>query len=221
MDPRLGERRGPGDPRARPRRSGRDEEIDEATELLLAIMERPRIRGAPRPPVRPDTPLTSSALLVNGTDQPRVGLEVIKELASAESVDLISAFIKWNGLRVVRGALEALLARGGQVRVITTTYVGATDRRAIDELVRMGADVRVSYDTRTTRLHAKAWLFNRGHLSTAYIGSSNLSKSALTTASSGTFASRRSEQPHLIDTLRGDVRGLLERPVLRGVRPRA
>ena len=126
---------------------GPDDEIDEATELLLAIMERPRDPRPPRAPARPDTPLTSSALLVNGTDQPRVGLEVIKEMASAESVDLISAFIKWNGLRVVRGALETLLARGGRVRVITTTYIGATDRRAIDELVRMGAEVRC----RTTR----------------------------------------------------------------------
>lgn len=98
-----------------------DEEIDEASELLLAIMERPRDPRPPRAPARPDTPLTSSALLVNGTDQPRVGLEVIKELASAESVDLISAFIKWNGLRVVREALQGLLTRGGRLRVITTT----------------------------------------------------------------------------------------------------
>jgi superfamily II DNA or RNA helicase len=191
---------------------GRDEEIDEATELLLAIMERPRDPRPPRPPVRPDTPLTSSALLVNGTDQPRVGLEIIKELASAESVDLISAFIKWNGLRVVRGALETLLARGGRVRVITTTYIGATDRRAIDELVRMGAQVRVSYDTRMTRLHAKAWLFNRGHLSTAYIGSSNLSKSALIDGLEWNVRIARSEQPHLVDTFAATFEGYWNDP---------
>ena len=170
-------------------------------------MERPLDPRPPRAPVRPDTPLTSSALLVNGTDQPRVGLEVIKELASAESVDLISAFIKWHGLRVVRGALQDLLARGGRLRVITTTYIGATDRRAIDELVRMGAEVRVSYDTRMTRLHAKAWLFNRRPLSTAYIGSSNLSRSALLDGLEWNVRISQSEQPHLIDTFAATFEG--------------
>jgi superfamily II DNA or RNA helicase len=189
-----------------------DEEIDEASELLLAVMERPKDPRPPRAPARPDTPLTSSALLVNGTDQPRVGLEVIKELASAESVDLISAFIKWNGLRVVREALQGLLKRGGRLRVITTTYIGATDRRAIDELVRMGADVRVSYDTRMTRLHAKAWLFNRRLLSTAYIGSSNLSKSALLDGLEWNVRISRSEQPHLIDTFAATFEGYWNDP---------
>ncbi len=63
--------------------------------------------------------------------------------------------------------------------MLTTTYTGSTERRALDELAELGADVRVSYDTTTTRLHAKAWLFHRhsGH-STAYIGSSNLTHSA-------------------------------------------
>ena len=69
--------------------------------------------------------------------------------------------------------------------MLTTVYLGATDRRALDWLVAHGAEVRVSYDTRRTRLHAKAWLFHRPGLSgsppasTAYIGSSNLSTAAL------------------------------------------
>ena len=138
------------------------EEIIQSSELLLAVMEPSTTPAGPQAPERPDTPLTSSALLVNGTGQPRLGLEIIKELASAESVDLISAFIKWHGFRVVEKALRELVGRGGQLRIITTTYIGATDRRAIDALVDLGAEVRVSYDTRMTRLHAKAWLFDAG-----------------------------------------------------------
>ena len=177
-----------------------DDEIDPASELLLAVMEPSATPLPPRAPERPDTPLTSSALLVNGTGQPRLGIEIIKELASAESVDLVSAFIKWHGFRVVEKALRELVGRGGRLRIITTTYIGATDRRAIDALVDLGAEVRVSYDTRMTRLHAKAWLFRRGPLSTAYIGSSNLSKSALLDGLEWNVRISRSEQPHLVDT---------------------
>ncbi len=176
------------------------DEIDPASELLLAVMRPSTTPMPPHAPERPDTPLTSSALLVNGTGQPRLGLEIIKELASADSVDLISAFIKWHGFRVVEKALRELVGRGGQLRIIATTYIGATDRRAIDALVDLGAEVRVSYDTRMTRLHAKAWLFRRGQLSTAYIGSSNLSRSALLDGLEWNVRISRSEQPHLVDT---------------------
>ena len=65
------------------------------------------------------------------------------------------------------------------LRVLTTTYTGSTEARALDELSEAGADVRVSYDTTGTRLHAKAWLLHRqSGFSTAYIGSSNLTHSA-------------------------------------------
>jgi hypothetical protein len=66
--------------------------------------------------------------------------------------------------------------------VLTTTYTGSTEGRALDALRDLGAEVRVSYDTSTTRLHAKAWHFHRrSGFSTAYIGSSNLTHSAQVT----------------------------------------
>ncbi len=68
---------------------------------------------------------------------------------------------------------------GKALRILTTTYTNSTEQRALDELEKLGAEVRVSYDTSSTRLHAKAWLFHReSGYSTAYIGSSNLSHSA-------------------------------------------
>ena len=68
------------------------------------------------------------------------------------------------------------------MRLLTTTYTNSTEARALDELVGIGVDVRVSYDTTTTRLHAKAWLFHRHRrATTAYIGSSNLTHSAQVT----------------------------------------
>jgi hypothetical protein len=69
-----------------------------------------------------------------------------------------------------------------RLRILTTTYTGATEARALDELARLpGCEVRVSLDGRRTRLHAKAWLFQRkSGFGSAYVGSANLSGAALT-----------------------------------------
>jgi hypothetical protein len=86
------------------------------------------------------------------------------------------------------------------LRVITTTYVGVTDRRALDALAAPGAQIRVCYETRTTRLHAKAWvLHRRSGFGTAYVGSSNLSRSALVDGLEWNVRLAEAEQPHLVD----------------------
>jgi superfamily II DNA or RNA helicase/HKD family nuclease len=110
-----------------------------------------------------------------------VGPEIRRELASSDRVDLLCSFLKWNGFRVLEEALARLLEhKPGSLRVITTTYIGATERRSLDALAKLGAQIKVSYDTGHTRLHAKAWLFHRNSgFSTAYVGSSNLSAQAL------------------------------------------
>ncbi len=98
-------------------------------------------------------------------------------------------------------AVRELIGRGGRLRVITTTYLGATDQRALDRLAELGAEVKVSYETRTTRLHAKAWLFRRANgTTTAYVGSSNLSRTALVDGVEWNVRISNLEQPHVIDT---------------------
>ncbi|MFF5722864.1 DUF3427 domain-containing protein [[Kitasatospora] papulosa] len=131
--------------------------------------------------VRPATPLSDAALITNAPEDPSLGFELRAELATADRVDLLCAFVKWHGLRVLEQALRSACDRGIPIRVLTTTYIGATERRALDRLVReFGAEVKVNYELRSTRLHAKAWLFRRNSgFDTAYVGSSNLSKAAL------------------------------------------
>ncbi|MFJ9809832.1 DUF3427 domain-containing protein [Streptomyces sp. NPDC101158] len=131
--------------------------------------------------IRPATPLAETALITNAPEDPSLGFELRAELATADRVDLLCAFVKWHGLRVIEQSLEAAHARGVPIRVITTTYIGATERHALDRLIeRFNAEVKVNYELRSTRLHAKAWLFRRDSgYDTAYVGSSNLSKAAL------------------------------------------
>jgi superfamily II DNA or RNA helicase/HKD family nuclease len=156
--------------------------------IVSAITDGPRqLLGLAEPEapgvyaIRPLTPLSETALITNAPDDPNLGAELRAELATANQVDLLCAFVKWHGIRVLEDSLRAAKKRGVRIRVITTTYIGATDRNAIDRLVReFGAEVKVNYEIRSTRLHAKAWLFRRDTgFDTAYVGSSNLSKAAL------------------------------------------
>ena len=155
-----------------------DSPLERPDNVLVSIRGR-RPDGSPDEVERPLTPLLDTTLLTNSPGEPRVGLQVLKEIDSADQIDVVMAFIRSSGLRPLLPALRRHCEAGKPLRVLTTTYTGSTQRRALDALTELGAKVRVSYDTTSTRLHAKAWLFHRtSGFSTAYIGSSNLTHSA-------------------------------------------
>lgn len=151
-------------------------------------------------PQRPVTPLSDTVLFTNASAEPSLASEIARELASADQVDALIAFVKWSGLRLIADQVSAHLQAGKPLRVITTTYIGATDRRAIDWLVEQGAEVKVAYDDKATRLHAKAWLFRRDTgFDTAWIGSSNLSRPALVDGLEWNVRASRVSTPDVID----------------------
>lgn len=129
---------------------------------------------------QPLTPLRDTVLMTNARDQPAVGREIEAEIESADRIDLVLAFIRWTGIRQLLPSLRRHVDADKKIRIITTTYTGSTELKALEALTELGAAVKVSYDTSTTRLHAKAWLFQRNTgFSTVYIGSSNLTFSAM------------------------------------------
>jgi superfamily II DNA or RNA helicase/HKD family nuclease len=132
-------------------------------------------------------------LFTAGKGSPALLHEIRLELASSDRVDILVSFITVSGVRKLRDVLQQITAQGAdsaalagqqqpRLRILTTTYTGATEARALDELARLpGCEVRVSLDGRRTRLHAKAWMFHRATgFGSAYIGSANLSGAALT-----------------------------------------
>lgn len=159
--------------------------------------------GSVRHPTPPLIPLLDTTLLTNAPGEPSVGHQISAEIDSAQQIDVLMAFIRKSGIHQMLPHIRALVQRGGQVRVITTTYTGTTQRSALDLLVEAGAQVKVSYDTSSTRLHAKAWVFHRSSgFSTAYIGSSNLTNQAQVSGLEWNVRASGARNPDVIDKMR-------------------
>ena len=195
--------------------------IDPSALLLLGVDE-PLGTHPPRDPVaRPGVPLRDSVLLVNGHKDLQIGTQVALEIQSANPVDLLCAFVRFAGLRLIRQQLADFLLRGGQMRVIASVYTGSTEKRALDELVGLGAKVKVSYETSQTRLHAKAWLFDRNSgFHTAYVGSSNLTHSALLDGLEWNVRATAVDNAPIVDRIRATFEQYWHEPEFQSYDPR-
>ena len=150
----------------------------------------------------PLIPLLDTTLLTNAPGEPSVGSQLRTEIHSADRIDVVMAFIRRSGVTPLLEALRAHCAGGRALRILTTTYTGSTEARALDAICEIGGDVRVSYDTSTTRLHAKSWLFHReSGFSTAYVGSSNLTHSAQVSGLEWNVRVSAARNPHVVDKL--------------------
>lgn len=151
--------------------------------------------------ITPYTRLTHSELFTGGNVGLSLESELKKEILSADKVDLLVSFIKFKGIIILKRELEEFTNRGGKLRVITTTYMGASDYKAIQLLSELpNTEVKISYNSGNERLHAKAYLFFRNTgFHTGYIGSSNFSRSALTDGLEWNIKITTREVSHIID----------------------
>jgi HKD family nuclease len=172
--------------------------IQHQKQLLLEIT--PPHYGRSNIP-RPHTSLSESSLFTGSDKGPQLVHELLEEMRSADEVDILVSFIKWPGLRLLMPGFEDLRDRHVPVRLITTSYMGASDAPAVEWLAHLpNVKVRVSYDTERTRLHAKAYHFKRDSgFSTAYIGSSNMSQAAITSGLEWNLKVTAQDMGHIIE----------------------
>lgn len=151
--------------------------------------------------ITPYTRLTHSELFTGGNVGLSLESELKKEILSSNKIDLLVSFIKFKGVIILEREFREFTKRGGQLRVITTTYMGATDYKAIQLLSKLdNTQIKISYNFDNERLHAKAYLFKRNSgFDTGYIGSSNFSRSALTDGLEWNLKITTKEVSHIID----------------------
>jgi superfamily II DNA or RNA helicase/HKD family nuclease/diadenosine tetraphosphate (Ap4A) HIT family hydrolase len=138
----------------------------------------------------PDYTASHRALFTGGTDDPLLP-QLKHHLAESRSVDIAVAFTMCSGLQLLQAHLQDLLDRGGRLRIVTGDYLGATDPDALLRLLDLSGRVECRvFETEGSAVtaafagafHPKAYLFLRANgTGAAFVGSSNLSASALTT----------------------------------------
>lgn len=182
--------------------------VDAQKSILTAVIDRtnceyPDIEKHLRV-ITPVTSLSRSALFFGGRGPADMESELNKEILCADEICWVVSFIKTSGLNLLWNSLKKFTSEGKCLRIITTTYTGATDYDAIARLATLpNTEIKISYDGTQDRLHAKSYIFIRNSgFHTAYIGSSNLSSYALKDGKEWNFKATQFELPQVIENVR-------------------
>lgn len=169
-------------------------------EILLSIEEKINKSKLKNNNIRPLTPISQSYLFTNSNNEPDLISELKREISSSDTIDILVSFIRWSGLRLIKDELIEH-TKTKKLRIITTSYMGASEFRAIKFLSELpNTEIKISYDTQRTRLHAKSYMFHRNTgFTTAYIGSSNISKDAMTTGLEWNMKVSEKDSKNIVD----------------------
>jgi superfamily II DNA or RNA helicase/diadenosine tetraphosphate (Ap4A) HIT family hydrolase/HKD family nuclease/SOS-response transcriptional repressor LexA len=166
------------------------------------------------------------APLVTGGEGDPFARHVLTLFDQADEIAIIAAFVQQSGLRRIESALMRAIARGARVRVLTGDYLEITQASALEQLLDWESATRVAIDGdhnepsalqgslatrvvetamlpgRSRAFHPKSWRFEHERWGIAFVGSSNLSLSALDTGIEWNLGVHRQKEPETFARLR-------------------
>ncbi len=122
-------------------------------------------------------------VMTGGTTQSRFLYYQLKmSIKKAGKIDIIVSFLMESGVRMILKDLKDALGRGAKIRILTGNYLGITQPSALYLLKKeLGNRIDLRFfNDKSRSFHPKSYIFHYGKISEIYIGSSNVSKSALT-----------------------------------------
>ena len=132
-------------------------------------------------------------------------------LTTSHNIDIITAFIQDSGLRIIQPLIFDALARGSHIRIVGGDYLHITQGNALQRLLDWKQQRSVNdwpgtlsifiYESQGNSFHPKCWHFQTPEDSLAYVGSSNLSFTALCRGVEWNLAIRKSQKPFLYDKI--------------------
>lgn len=161
-------------------------------------------------------------LISTGAESPLLPL-LARELERAHQLDVAVAFVMTTGVHRLYPHLEDLLRRGGTFRLVTGDYLDITDPAALRQLKDLAlafpsatVDLRVFHEPGTS-FHPKAYLIDSAASGVAFVGSSNISSSALLEGVEWNFRVVTARDPEGFSQIRSAFDTLLAHPSVRTV----
>ena len=124
-------------------------------------------------------------VIVGGKDKSKyLYYQLVKSLKEAKSVDIIVSFLMESGVKLLIDELKSAIDRGTKIRILTGNYLGITQPSALYLIKsKLGEKIDLKfYSDKSRSFHPKSYIFHYDDYGEIYIGSSNISKSALTSA---------------------------------------
>ena len=138
------------------------QKINSDGEILYSLVNKQNNIAAVKTtyPTRPYYSISEPFIFTGANTDAQFLSELKKEIESSDEIDFIVSFIKWSGIVRMFDDLKTFTDNGGKLRIVTTTYTGSTDAKAIEKLAELNnTEIKISYNTKFTRLHAKSYVF--------------------------------------------------------------
>ena len=143
--------------------------------------------------------------------------------AASSEVAIVAAFVQDSGLALLDEPVKSALARGAAIKLVTGDYLDITQAEALQRILdwqgapAAGGDegtfeVRIVETTRlpgpSRSFHPKSWRFEGPELGVAWVGSSNVSASALRAGVEWNLRVDRWRDPETFDRVRSAFQSL-------------